>query len=291
MIELIGILLRWKWPIAIVCVLTAILSIVFSLMKPNYYESYVVFLAANPYLIDRSTLFSEKPGETPLFMFGSSPDIDRLIAIGNTQPLIDYVIEKYNLYDHYKIDKSDPLASYEVNKEFLKHYNIFKNPLDAIEVHVADQDPQLAATIANDIVTKIDVSNIELLASSKTDMANLLDKSIVKLRRKLTSLSDSLAGSKRINSTDVEIIEGLREKTIEDLSRAELVKEQYETLSDKNITSLYILQKAFPSVKKSKPKRSILVLSSILVALIISAGIAIILEQFKAYNRETGSRL
>lgn len=289
MIELIGILWRWKWPIAIVCALTAILSVVFSLLKPNYYESSVVFLAANPYLIDRSTLFSEKPGETPLFMFGSTNDIDRLMSIGSAQPLIDYVINKYNLYDHYKIDKSDPLASYEVNKEFLKHYSIIKNARDAVEVHVADQDPALAAKMANDIVSKIDASNIELLASSKTDMANLVDISISKLRTKLTALNDSLVAGKVVRSSDIEIVEGLREKTIEDLNRAQLVKEQYETLSDKNITSLYILQKAYPSVKKSKPKRSIMVLSSILAALILSAGIAIILEQFKAYNRESGS--
>lgn len=289
MIELIGILWRWKWPIVIVCALTAILSVIFALLKPNYYESSVVFLAANPYLIDRSTVFSEKPGETPLFMFGSTNDIDRLMSIATAQPLIDYIINKYNLYDHYKIDKSDPLASYEVNKEFLKHYSIIKNARDAVEVHVADQDPELAATMANDIVTKIDESNIELLSSSKTDMANLVKKSITKLRQKLTALNDSLVGSEISRSTDIEIIEGLREKTIEDLNRAELVKEQYETLSDKNITSIYILQKAYPSVKKSKPKRSIMVLSSILAALILSAGIAIILEQFKAYNRESVS--
>jgi len=289
MIELIGILWRWKWPIAIVCALTAILSVIFSLLKPNYYESSVVFLAANPYLIDRSTLFSEKPGETPLFMFGSSNDIDRLISIGSAQPLIDYVINKYKLYDHYNIDKSHPLASFNVNKEFLKHYSIIKNSRDAVEVHVADQDPALAATMANDIVSKIDASNIDLLASSKTDMANLVDISISKLRTKLSALNDSITGNKIIRSSDIEIIQGLREKTIEDLNRAELVKEQYETLSDKNITSLYILQKAYPSVKKSKPKRSIMVLSSILAAFILSAAIAIILEQFKAYNRESSS--
>lgn len=290
MIELIDIINKWKWPIAIVCGVAGILSVVFSLLKPNYYESTVIFLAANPYLIDRSTLFSETPGETPLFMFGSSADIDRLISIGRAQPLIEYVISKFDIAAHYEQDMTDPLASYKVNENFLKNYKIFKNSLDAIEVHVEDQDPKLAATMANDIVSYIDSSNIELLSSSKEDMANLLDQTITKLNRKLKGLNADIAIMKRNNSLeDFEITEGLREKTIEDLSTAQLVKEQYETLSDKNISSIYILQEAHPSVKKSKPKRSMMVLSTVLAALILSCAIAIIMEQWKQYREEKES--
>jgi len=114
MIELIGIVLRWKWPIAIVCLIAGLLSVGLSLLKPNYFKSTVVFLAANPYMIDRSNIFSKTPGENPVFMFGSSREIDRLLSIGQSQPLINYIINKYQLIKHYEIDESDPLASFEL---------------------------------------------------------------------------------------------------------------------------------------------------------------------------------
>jgi len=106
MIELIGIVLRWKWPIAIVCAVVGLLSVGLSLLQPNYFKSTVVFLAANPYMMDRSNIFSKTPGENPVFMFGSSREIDRLISIGKSQPLVDYIIHKYKLAEHYNILKT-----------------------------------------------------------------------------------------------------------------------------------------------------------------------------------------
>lgn len=283
MIELIGIVLRWKWPIAIVCAVVGLLSVGLSLLQPNYFKSTVVFLAANPYMMDRSNIFSKTPGENPVFMFGSSREIDRLISIGKSQPLVDYIIHKYKLAEHYNIKQSDPLAGHKVNEKLSKNYKIIKNPLDAIEVQVEDTDPQKAANMANDIVQKIDSIHIGIMSQSKDDMANMLNYNINELSEKLSVFNDSIVKMKNsTNLKELEILEAMRATIITDLSEAQVVKDQYKTLASNNISSVYILQQAAPSVKKSKPKRSITVLSALLATLILSAGFAIIFEQLKA---------
>lgn len=283
MIELIGIVLRWKWPIAIVCLIAGLLSVGLSLLKPNYFKSTVVFLAANPYMIDRSNIFSKTPGENPVFMFGASRDIDRLLSIGQSQPLINYIINKYQLIKHYEIDESDPLASFKVNEKLWKNYSILKNPLDAIEVHVEDINPQKAADMANDIVRKIDSIHLSIMSKSKANMAGMLDYNINDIQKKLAVLNDSINKVKRTgNIKALETLETLQQASIEDLSEAEVVKDQYKTLASNEVSSVYILQQAAPSVKKSKPKRSIIVLSTLLATLFFSAGFAIIFEQLKA---------
>ncbi len=283
MIELIGIVLRWKLPIAVVCLIAGLLSVGLSLMKPNFFKSTVVFLAANPYMIDRSNIFSKTPGENPVFMFGSSREIDRLLSIGKSQPLIDYIIHKYQLIKHYEIDESDPLAAFKVNEKLWGNYKILKNPLDAVEVHVEDTEPQKAADMANDIVRKIDSIHLSIMAKSKADMAGMLNYNINDIQKKLGVLNDSINKVKSTgNSKALETLETLRDAAIEDLTDAEVVKDQYKTLASNEFSSVYILQQAAPAVKKSKPKRSIIVLSTLLAALFCSAGFAIIFEQLKA---------
>lgn len=283
MIELIGIVLRWKLPIAIVCLIAGLLSVGLSLTKPNFFKSTVVFLAANPYMIDRSNIFSKTPGENPVFMFGSSRDIDRLLSIGKSQPLIDYIIYKYQLLKHYDIDESDPLASFKVNEKLWGNYKILKNSLDAIEVHVEDTEPQKAADMANDIVRKMDSIHLSIMSKSKADMAGMLDYNINDIQKKLAVLKDSITSIRAAgNLKALATLETLRDSAIEDLSEAEVVKDQYKTLASNEVSSVYILQQAVPSVKKSKPKRSIIVLSTLLAALFCSAAFAIIFEQLKA---------
>jgi len=283
MIELIGIILRWKWPIVAVCFIAALLSVGLSLLKPNYFKSTVIFLAANPYMMDRSTIFSKTPGENPVFMFGSGKEIDRLISIGKSQPLVDYIINKYNLIQHYEIDTTDPLAAFKVTERLWKNYKILKNPLDAIEVQIEDIDPKKAADMANDIVQKIDSIHLGILSKSKADMASMLDFNIKDLEHKITVLNDSIIQvKKKANAKTVFTLESLRDAAIEDLSEAQLVKDQYATLASNEMSSVYILQQAAPSVKKSKPKRSIMVLGTLIATLLFSASFAIIFEQLKA---------
>jgi len=285
MIELFNILFKWKLPIALACVLALVLSVIFSLMKPNYYQSTVKFFPANPYMIDRSSMFSKTPGENPQYIFGSGQEIDRLISIGQSQPLKNYVINKYNLLEHYKIDKNDALHEFKVNKAFDKNYEIIKNALDVIEVSVEDVDRELASKMANDIVKKIDETHIDIVNNSKLEMAKMLDYTISELNGKLDNLNDRITKSiRRGAQQDVAVLDEVKNNFIEDLSEAQVVKEQYLTLASSKMSSIYLIQEAKPAFYKSRPQRSIIVLSSLLLTFIACSLIAIIYEQIKKFN-------
>jgi len=280
MLELISILFRWKWPLASVCILAGVISAIVLLLKPNHYQSTAVFLAANPYNIDRSSIFSRTPGDYPVYLFGNSQEIDRLLAIGRSSPLIQSIISQFNLQQHYKIDTKDELAIVKTTERFMNNFSIIKNALDAIEVTIEDEDPQMAADMANMVVKKIDETYSNLTKESKNKLTQTLQFNIDALKQRLNQIDKQIA--EKPNS--ISYLQQSKTSLINDLNEAETIKAQYNTLANNETSAVYILENARASLKKSKPKRTLGVLSAILGTLVIGVFTVVLLEQLKKIN-------
>jgi len=280
MLELISILFRWKWPLASVCILAGVISAIVLLLKPNHYQSTAVFLAANLYNIDRSSIFSRTPGDYPVYLFGNSQEIDRLLAIGRSSPLIQSIISQFNLQQHYKIDTKDELAIVKTTERFMNNFSIIKNALDAIEVTIEDEDPQMAADMANMVVKKIDETYSNLTKESKNKLTQTLQFNIDALKQRLNQIDKQIA--EKPNS--ISYLQQSKTSLINDLNEAETIKAQYNTLANNETSAVYILENARASLKKSKPKRTLGVLSAILSTLVIGVFTVVLLEQLKKIN-------
>jgi len=280
MLELVSIIFRWKWHLIAVCFLAAVISAVTLYLKPNYYQSRAVFLAANPYTVDRTSIFSRTPGDYPTYLFGNSKEIDRLLSIGRSSPLLQSVISEFNLQQHYKIKASDPLAGVKAAEKFMKNFSIIKNALDGIEVAVEDENPQIAADIANSVVQKIDETYSNITKESKTNLTQTLQYNIDDLNKRIKQIDVQMAES----PNNINYLQQTKTTIINDLNEAETIKAQYNTLANNKVSSVYILERAAPSLKKSKPKRTLGVLSAVLATLILSIFTVVILEQLKKLN-------
>jgi len=280
MLELVSIIFRWKWHLVAVCFLAAVISAVTLYLKPNYYQSRAVFLAANPYTVDRTSIFSRTPGDYPTYLFGNSQEIDRLLSIGRSSPLLNSIISEFNLKQHYKIKASDPLAAVKTAEKFMKNFSIIKNALDGIEVAVEDENPQIAADIANRVVQKIDETYSNITKESKTNLTQTLQYNIDDLNKRIKQIDVQMAES----PNNINYLQQTKTTIINDLNEAETIKAQYNTLANNKVSSVYILERAAPSLKKSKPKRTLGVLSAVLATLILSIFTVVILEQLKKLN-------
>jgi uncharacterized protein involved in exopolysaccharide biosynthesis len=57
--------------------------------------------------------------------------------------------------------------------------------------------------------------------------------------------------------------------------------EQAETALRSRVSSLYLVQKAYPATRKSKPFRSVIVLGSVLITLALSVFLIMLLELYQ----------
>jgi uncharacterized protein involved in exopolysaccharide biosynthesis len=311
LISLLRLIRRWWKHLAIVCGIALIGSVVISdphIMPPKY-KSTSTFFASSPNMTSSQTLFVENTAD----YFGTSDDIDRLLSIAQSAPLMTYIVHKYKLFEHYKIDSSkERYPNYTVSKELEENYNAVKNDKGAIEVTVYDEDKNLAAQMCNDIVAKIDDINNDMILDNKRKILNVYLNKIHAKNDELHALSDSIVklkeSSNRVNrlgdlrnavnldaaasrslAADEEklaMLEDRKKSGLKELNTTIALSEQYQSTINKDISTIFVLEKAYPAEKKSKPIRWLIVLGSLIGVFTLSVIVVALIERMRAMEWE-----
>jgi uncharacterized protein involved in exopolysaccharide biosynthesis len=193
LIHVLSTLAKWKKQILIVTVLVALISIIGSLMMPNYYISSTIVYAASP------TLANPEPiggGEKIYYTYGTGEDLDRLFSIANSGTVKNAIINEFNLSKHYDIDTSSIKGKAKLALHFNKQYKTTKTKFDALMISVEDTDPKLARDIVKAIRLKIDSVAQTLVKESQLLTIQSLEEGIKNQMKDLTLYGDSLTALK-----------------------------------------------------------------------------------------------
>ena len=195
LLGVIATLWRWKKPILILTVLAAIGSVILAMSLPVFYKANTTFYAAHQDQFKPEKMFGGSTKET--YIYGGKEDIDRITTIGNSAELKDALIEKFNLYEHYKIDPNSSTARFSAHDKLLELYKIQKTKHDALTIIVEDEDPQFAANIANGAREQIDIINQHLITRRQEKTLNSFAQKIEERERLVKSLQDTLTKLKK----------------------------------------------------------------------------------------------
>ena len=161
----IRIILKWKKQILILTVASGIIAALFSVfVMDEWFLSYSTFYPTNQSLSDRSAIFGN---ETQVEYFGTKSDINRVLTIANSVPIIDFIIDSFKMAEHYDISKEKKYWKTIVRKKFEKNYEAIKTEHDAVRVSLYDTDPKVAAAIVNTVVRNVDELNKQHVTESK----------------------------------------------------------------------------------------------------------------------------
>ncbi len=183
-------LFKWKKPILYTCAIAAIGSILIALLLPVFYKSTTTFYASSGDASSLEQLFGG--AKSKLEVYGNENDIDRIMTIAQSNNLATYIVDKFNLYAHYDIDSTSLKAPYRVRQAFFGLYDVQKTKFDAIELSVEDEDPKLAAAIANAARDQIDQIARIPMKESMNSMIETIQKNIDDKESLLGTLNDSL---------------------------------------------------------------------------------------------------
>ncbi len=280
LLELLQIAYRKRRFILGVTGIAAAASVVISLwLMPNFYKSSVTFYPSNPTMTDRSVMFGETVSDVQIDYFGGNSDIDRILTLAQTSGTVDYIINRYKLFDHYGYDTASRDGRYKTKVKFLKNYNTRKTVLGAVEISVWDTDKQLAADMANHIALTVDDKNREMLNKERLSIIDKLASRIVEKQQLVDSLSlglENMAPSPRRLLLASEL-----EYAIEDLNDTRRLHEQYSTSVNLGVSTINITEPAFPAIRKDKPKRSLVCLGYTAGAFLSSLLLVVLLEKFR----------
>lgn len=185
LIELAALLYKWKTHIILASLIVGLITAGLSLMLPNYYKASTVFYAASPDLVKPLRSDDKR-------IYGSGADLDRLLSIAQSGELKYYLIDSFDLYNHYEIDSSDNKATYKLLLKLDKLYGVTKTKYDAVNLSIEDKDPVFASTVANAARIKIDQIAQDLVKKSQLALITTAKNNILSKTEEYTKLTDSL---------------------------------------------------------------------------------------------------
>lgn len=190
LIHVLKTLAKWKKQIFIVTGLVGLLSVISSLLMPDYYTSSALVYAASPTLANPDPIGGN---EKLFYTYGTGEDLDRLFSIANSGTVKNYIIQKFNLADHYDIDTSSRKGKAKLALHFDKLYETTKTKFDALMISVEDTDPNMARDMVRDIRMMIDQTAQRIVKESQLLTIKSLEEGIRNQISTLTLYGDSLS--------------------------------------------------------------------------------------------------
>lgn len=303
-LSLVQVVLKWKWHIIIITVAAAILGAVFSssMFITPLYKSEAVAYPAN------------------ISPYSDESETEQMLQIINSQSIMDSIIEKYDLWTDYKIDKNYKFGRTYMINEYRSKIKISKTPYEAVSITVMDKDPFVACDIARDILNfydqKVHFLHTQKVGEVVTMYKRQLDekqRNIDSLKQRYTEISTKygitdissqtrevakslLSGSTKASEMRDNLeqygaeIHDLHTKIAAEGNTYVATKLDYEKelrFFHSQLTYSNIITEPFPADKKAFPVRWVVVALSAMGAFLLSIIVVFVIENRKRFIGET----
>ncbi len=196
---------RWRRPILYTTLAGTLLAVVISLLLTPYFTGYTSFVAISPEQVSIESTFGTAGGRVQFY--GTGDDIDRMLSIAESNELVDFMVDSFNLYSVYDIDSTTVKGPVYVRQEFQGLYDIERSPRDILELTIEDRDPRRAAAMVTAARERIDALNLALIRSTHQRNASGLERDVTQSEERLGDLNRRLSGVRKqsgIYNTDAQ---------------------------------------------------------------------------------------
>lgn len=174
--SIFNLIAKWKWHLLIITVVAAILGYVFSC----------------PYFIHPKFKSSATLYPANIICHSDESESEQMLQILESDDIKFQIIEKFDLYSHYKIDTNATSSLAKMMSYYKDNVIIEKTPNDAIMITVCDEDPQVAADMVNSIIEDYDNLVLKINAEKSREIFEIYSKAATVKEHIIDSLSDIL---------------------------------------------------------------------------------------------------
>ena len=273
-LSLIQLVLKWKWHILIITLLAALCGAIFSssMFITPLYKSEAVAYPAN------------------ISPYSDESETEQMLQIINSQSIMDSIIEKYDLWTDYKIDKNYKFAKTymlnEIAKDILNFYDQKVHGLHTKKVGevVAMYERQLNEKQRNidSLKDRLSTLSTEYGVTDYSSQAREVTRGYLAGSAKATELKNNL------ETYGAEAID-LHAKIEAEAQTYVNIKGDYEQnlrFFHSALTYSNIVTEPFPSDKKAFPVRWVVVALSALGAMLLSILVIFIIENRRRFVAE-----
>lgn len=266
LLDLLIVLGKYKGMIISVTFFVALLAVGGSLLMPNIYTGTTRILPPQQSQSSASALLSQLGGLAG--MAGGSLGIknpnDLYVAMLKSRTVMETVAKRFDLQKVYEQETmTDTLRALDGNAA------ISSGKDGVITVEVDDKDPQLAAALSNAFIDEL--SKL-MQANSLTDASQKRVFFEQQLRQVKDRLTDAELVLDKTPVTSLEYLDAVRNLKYQE-AVWEILAKQFEMAKldeAKDFPLIQVLDMAVAPEKKSKPRRSLIVISAVFVAFFLA---------------------
>ena len=172
----IKLVLKWKWHLLVILILSVTLSVVFSepvFIKPKY-KSFAVIYPANiaPYSDENNT--------------------EQMLQLLKSDDLLLSIVKKFNLNLEYGIDTNDRYYRTKVIGRLARDLNIRKTEYESVLIEVYDQNAVQASEMTEEIINLMNLKARQLQREKTAEVVKINFDQMAYKRRQIDSVENRL---------------------------------------------------------------------------------------------------
>lgn len=324
--NLIVFLYKWRKALILVGLVSAVTSAVVALLIPDKFKSTVIMFPTQTSSVSKSLLSDNAGAKHDILQYGEEEESEQLLQVLYSDEIRDKITRKYNLMKHYRIDSTSKYRLTLLNQEYESNINFKRTEFMSVQIDVLDEEPQMAANIANDIASLLDSVKTRMMKERAILGLKLVEEDYAAEKEHIKFLEDSLEKLRHLGVYDYE---SQAEVTSEqyaialvkkDMAGAKALEEKLKILADyggayvsirdylehekkhlselkakydeakldatQNLPHKFIVNKAFAAEKKSYPIRWLIVTVSAFASLLIALLAIVVIENLGNFKKK-----
>ncbi|MBI3510722.1 MAG: hypothetical protein HY064_08660 [Bacteroidetes bacterium] len=317
---------RWRKHLVIVSILAAVISAGASYLIPERFKSTVIMFPVSSNAVSKALLVEDVSEKQDVLQFGEEEQAEQMLQILSSDEIRSRICKKWKLMQHYHIDPTDKYKNTRLYEKYTENISFKRTEFMSVKIEVLDEDPMMAANIANDIAALLDSSKTRMQRERAIEAFNIVEKEFLTKQDAVQKMTDSLhtlnelgiydyesqsevtseqyaialskgdAGAIKRLGDQLKIISdygsaymSIRENLYIQREQLNLLKKKFEEAkvdAEAVLTSKFIVDRAFPAERKSYPVRWLIVAIGTLSSLVMAVLLIILVENVRAINRK-----
>lgn len=234
--------------ILLITLATTIVGAVLHFALPKKYEATTELFVANPLYTDRSNIFRNRNAEF-INYFGNEDDIDKVIAMAESDLARKTILDKQDLAKVYGLDTSKKEDRMKLAGIFKKGFKVTRTEYQGMRMSYTDKDPVIAANVANEAVAVTEAMYKDFYNQLKKNVVQSLNKKITETDSAINALSGTLATAPA-GSVQAQTITATKDQLIIDRSKDVSLLNEFNTgLGNGEMSLLRVISTASPATE------------------------------------------
>ncbi|MBM3438959.1 MAG: hypothetical protein FJX91_07490 [Bacteroidetes bacterium] len=193
--DVINFFWRWRKVLMVACGIAAVTAIVVTMpfiTKPKYQATHIFYPTKNNSISDALLTDARQRQKDPL-EFGEEEEAEKAMQILLSGDLMGRLVRNFNLYKHYNINTTtEQYPKTAMDYKLKENISVTRTRYLSVKIEVLDEDPQMAADLANGMALLYDSIKTEVQNQIAVPALQIVERALQSKRDKIQGIKDNM---------------------------------------------------------------------------------------------------